>query len=806
MTVDRNLNLSLALRQILIFNRHDNRTINILTRSDLNFTSLRIDHSRNILAVLILSGDLGVLIRVADLDASALLLIGRINRLRSAINRGLLANRQRNAVGDLVLLVVVIHQGVRHGDVWRVLISLDFLSRSTGDLSVFLIEVQTCRKVSNLKRAVLHLELVRVTLKAGRHNLLLILGIDRCSLQRRIRDGQQGRHAIVLDFLNINRFGLDDALVLRSRRVHELRIAVFVENRTFFLHRDLDVTRHDHLRGARRRRRTRDLAGLWVERQPFRKTIDLVGRLSAFNLVLRLIRQYGQCIKLFVLVLHRTERKNNRNDNGERVSGQHRVLASDELSGEDVARLSVLRNGDGAGVGISNATDVVAGLDDLAVLLPNNLVWRHRERAGHIQLRGIADISRLVRHVEVRDIQLHIMARHQREVHVVPHRILHKVFSSNRRRVTRAVVLRRVKQRNTPCRVSARNLAISSLYMRVQVLLRVIRESSLRELHRVVPIFTNLRAHRRCNVLRVLSEELLRSGQLLRLRQRVNCLCICADALLGQHTHDHVHVLSRDIAGAVWAVETSVLRLVPDLAAHMTLHRRICGLPRDSLIRIRNPISLRLMHVRHITISLHQHSSALHVRADGVPCTLLVSTHGVAVCAWEEAADLAERVDGEAVALVNKRVDPQTVVLIRGSLVRVLLPVVVNPRLTEIEHIGARTSLRGVALAELVRGAGNVHRRNGTILIDPLHVDLRAFRNSLLATVGRAEAVAIVNKRATRQGRLGIRHASSALDVAVRNAVGDNRTVFLSGRRLGDSSSFLLRKRDRLSERSNQRK
>ena len=211
------------------------------------------------------------------------------------------------------------------------------------------------------------------------------------------------------------------------------------------------------------------------------------------------------------------------------------------------------------------------------------------------------------------------------------------------------------------------------------------------------------------------------------------------------------------------------------------------------------------MHVRHITVSLHKHSSALHVRADGVPCTLLVSTHRVTECAREEAADLTERVDGKAVALVDERVDPQTVVLVRGSRVRVLLTVVINPWLAKVEHVGTRASLRGVALAQLVRSASNVYRRDSAVLIDPLHVDLRALRNSLLAAVGRAEAVAIINKRTTRQGRLGIRHASGGPDVAVRNPVCNDRIIFLRGWCLGDNSCFLLCKRNRLSKRRNKR-
>ena len=90
MTINRNLNLDLAIRQIRILNDHIDRTINVLTRGDLNFTSVRIDYDRDNLAVLILRGDLGVLIWVVDDDASALLVLSRINRLHiRIINRGL---------------------------------------------------------------------------------------------------------------------------------------------------------------------------------------------------------------------------------------------------------------------------------------------------------------------------------------------------------------------------------------------------------------------------------------------------------------------------------------------------------------------------------------------------------------------------------------------------------------------------------------------------------------------------------------------------------------------------------------------
>ena len=182
MTVDRNLNLSLATIEIRILNDHRDRTINILTRRDNNIAVV-INLNRNILAILIGGRDLRVLIRVVNDNASVLLLISRINRLHTRIiNRRRLSNRQRNAVSYLVLFIVVVNQGVRHGDVWIVLVSLNFFSRSTGDLARLCIEGQTRRKISNRNRAFLHLELVRVALKAGRHNFLFVLDIDLRSL------------------------------------------------------------------------------------------------------------------------------------------------------------------------------------------------------------------------------------------------------------------------------------------------------------------------------------------------------------------------------------------------------------------------------------------------------------------------------------------------------------------------------------------------------------------------------------------------------------------------------------------------
>ena len=90
MAVNRDLNVDLAIRKIRIGNGHRNRTINILTRSDDDLAVL-VNLYRNVVTVLVLSGDLGVIVRVVDLDTSILRILGRINGLHIDINGGLLS-------------------------------------------------------------------------------------------------------------------------------------------------------------------------------------------------------------------------------------------------------------------------------------------------------------------------------------------------------------------------------------------------------------------------------------------------------------------------------------------------------------------------------------------------------------------------------------------------------------------------------------------------------------------------------------------------------------------------------------------
>ena len=119
MVVNLNLDLSLATRQIRILNNYIDRTINILTRSNNNVAVL-VNLSRNVLAILILSGNLGVLIRVSDLDTSILLLISRINRLLTRIiNRGRLLGVLADLDRGLSTVGAAIGVGHAHRDVYN---------------------------------------------------------------------------------------------------------------------------------------------------------------------------------------------------------------------------------------------------------------------------------------------------------------------------------------------------------------------------------------------------------------------------------------------------------------------------------------------------------------------------------------------------------------------------------------------------------------------------------------------------------------------------------------------------------------
>ena len=108
MAFNRNHNLN-RLIQIRILNRHGNRTINLGTRSNNNIAVV-INLNRNLVAILILSSDIGVLTRVGDLHTSFLLLIIRLHSLRviSTLNRGLTIR----LTSRLTVTVIVLALGV----------------------------------------------------------------------------------------------------------------------------------------------------------------------------------------------------------------------------------------------------------------------------------------------------------------------------------------------------------------------------------------------------------------------------------------------------------------------------------------------------------------------------------------------------------------------------------------------------------------------------------------------------------------------------------------------------------------------
>ena len=136
MTINRNLNLNLATRQVRISNRHIDRTINILTRRDNNVAVL-VDLNRDVIAILILRRNLGVIILIGDLDTSVLRILSRINRLHTrVINRGLRGSRlfflDRNLCGNRLTRPI----RIRHQDWNGVLADLCVLRWRDLNLSV----------------------------------------------------------------------------------------------------------------------------------------------------------------------------------------------------------------------------------------------------------------------------------------------------------------------------------------------------------------------------------------------------------------------------------------------------------------------------------------------------------------------------------------------------------------------------------------------------------------------------------------------------------------------------------------------
>ena len=117
MILNRNLDLNLAVRQVRILNGHINRTINILTRSNDDLAVL-VNLDRDVLAILILSGDLGVVVLVLNLDTRILRIISRINSLHiGIINRGLCSfnvegsiSASNNAALGLRVALVVLYR------------------------------------------------------------------------------------------------------------------------------------------------------------------------------------------------------------------------------------------------------------------------------------------------------------------------------------------------------------------------------------------------------------------------------------------------------------------------------------------------------------------------------------------------------------------------------------------------------------------------------------------------------------------------------------------------------------------------
>ena len=319
MAVDLNLNILLATVKIRILNSHVDRTIDVLTRGDLNFTGLRIDHGRNILTVLILSRNLGVLIRVVDDDASALLLISRINRLLTRlVDRGLNAHSQRDDVGVLGLVAITINQNVLHCHIRLLLRSLNSLLRRTSDLAVF--KLQARWKTINRNRALLQLETLRQRTEALRLHILGVLLTNSASLQRRIRDHNLCDDTLLLLLRHSGLLSLLDTLrwVFLVRILVD-RVSILIGDTNILINHDLNLTGHSHLSGTRLSWSTRDLAGCLINRQTLRQALRRVLRRSTFSEIFRQLLKQRCYFVGNVLVIPRTQWQWCRNNSGKRV-------------------------------------------------------------------------------------------------------------------------------------------------------------------------------------------------------------------------------------------------------------------------------------------------------------------------------------------------------------------------------------------------------------------------------------------------------------------------------------------------------
>ena len=148
---------------------------------------------------------------------------------------------------------------------------------------------------------------------------------------------------------------------------------------------------------------------------------------------------------------------------------------------------------------------------------------------------------------------------------------------------------------------------------------------------------------------------------------------------------------------------------------------------------------------------MHEDGGALHIRTNGVECTLLARTRRIPEDAGVKTTRLTEHVHGLTVTFIDERIDPQLVVLAATCGVEMFLSMNINPRLTQIKCVSTGSSLRRWIRAQFVSGLRRIDRRYRTIGINPLHVDSRTFRHRLLVTRSRLKCPTIVNESTPRQ-------------------------------------------------------
>ena len=275
----------------------------------------------------------------------------------------------------------------------------------------------------------------------------------------------------------------------------------------------------------------------------------------------------------------------------------------------------------------------------------------------------------------------------------------------------------------------------------------------------------------------MVSQQLLSRIGTLALRQRVYLRLIFLSAFRGQRRENNGVVLCLGIITVVVRASSRVCvvtraSLQPHLARNGIPCARAYGSITQGAFSIVNPLRLRPCHVPSSRLFVHKHCSALHVGSNKRELSKVAVSNRVDERPREEATCLAQHTHGVAIICIVVR-NYQPVVLAGRSSVLVFFTVSINPRLTQVESIRTRPNLATIRGLDRL-DSGHIPRRDGLILVHPLHVHLSTIWYRVVA-VCKSRWSATVNLESTSgQSVRSIGGASLAFDVTVGDCISFN--------------------------------